>query len=156
MPCGYGANFTVELWVKMPTAGVYVQGAAMYTGLGFINYIQAPGTNVDMQWASYTGGTDYYNPNIDVSVGVWHQLVMSYNSNVRYGWIDGSSVATSTRGAGQTAAGANASIDYGFLPWGSSNSFVLDLGIIRVYTDTLTNAEVLHNYDANKSDFGLS
>ena len=156
MPSGYGSNFTIELWVKLPTAGVYVQGAAMYTGLGFINYIQAPGTNVDMQWASYTGGTDYYNPNIDVSVGVWHQLVMSYNSNVRYGWIDGSSVATSTRGAGQTAAGANASIDYGFLPWGSSNSFVLDLGIIRVYTDTLTNAEVQNNYDANKSDFGLS
>ena len=81
---------------------------------------------------------------------------MSYNSNVRYGWIDGSSVATSTRTAGRTAAGANASIDYGFLPWGSSNTFVLDLGIIRVYTDTLTDAEVLHNYDANKSDFGLS
>ena len=39
MPSGYGANFTVELWVKMPTAGVYVQGAAMYTGLGFITKI---------------------------------------------------------------------------------------------------------------------
>ena len=128
----------------------------MYTGGGFINYIQGPGTTDDLQFASYTGTTDYYNPTVDVSVGVWHQIVQSYNSNVRYGWIDGSSVATSTRGSGRTAAGANASIDYGFLPWGSSNSFVLDLGIIRVYTDTLTNAEVQNNYDANKSDFGLS
>lgn len=155
MPSGYGANFTVELWVKLPTAGIYVQSASMYTGGGFINYIQTPGTNDDLQWASYTGTTDYYNPNVDVSVGVWHQIVQSYSSNVRYGWIDGSSVATSTRGAGRTAAGANASIDYGFLPWGSSNSFVGELGIIRVYTKALSDAEVLQNFNADKADFGL-
>ena len=156
MPSGYGASFTVELWFKMPSTALntYVLRDTMYTGGGFINYIQSPDGN-DMQWASYTGGTDYYNPSINVDVNVWTQTVMSYDSNVRYGWINGSSVATSTRGAGQTAAGANASIDYGTLPWGSSSSLVGELGIIRVYTRALTDAEVLKNYNADKADFGL-
>ena len=81
---------------------------------------------------------------------------MSYDSNSRYGWIDGALVASDTRGSGKTAAGANAQINWGWFGWATSTSFVGDLGIIRVYTDKLTDAEVLQNWNANKGDFGLS
>ena len=29
-------------------------------------------------------------------------------------------------------------------------------GLVRVYTKQLSDVEVLHNYDANKADYGLS
>tara|TARA_B100000003_G_C10725112_1_gene288578 strand:- start:130 stop:603 length:474 start_codon:yes stop_codon:yes gene_type:complete len=157
MPSGYGSSFTTELWFKIPASSTdgYVQSDTQYYSAGYANYIQAPG-GADMQWASYTGGPDYYNPGIDVTTGVWHQLVMSYDSNSRYGWIDGALVASDTRGSGKTAAGANAQINWGWFSWASSTTFVGDLGIIRVYTDKLTDAEVLQNWNANKGDFGLS
>ena len=157
MPSGYGSTFTSELWFKIPASATsaYVQTDSQYYSAGFANYIQAPG-GYDMQFASYTGGPDYYNPSIDVTTGVWHQIVMSYDSNSRYGWIDGALVASDIRGSGKTAAGANAQINWGWFSWGTSTTFIGDLGIIRVYTDKLTDAEVLQNWNANKGDFGLS
>lgn len=49
--------------------------------------------------------------------------------------------------------------------WGGTFAFVLDIpwvnsslgeiGIIRIYSDVLTAAEVLQNYNYNKADYGL-
>ena len=39
------------------------------------------------------------------------------------------------------------------IPW--VNSSLGEIGIIRIYSDVLTAAEVLQNYNYNKADYGL-
>ena len=158
-----GADISLEVWYWMNSSRQtqYVQGVANTGSLGtsgFISYFNASPTEQHILSVYNSGSTDF-SINYDMPDSQWQQHVITYDDstgNAKF-YIDGSTIGNSGSASSKLAAsGGTHSIgylnQYGF----SSNNMIGRLGIIRVYSKKLSDAEVLQNYNANKADYGLS
>ncbi len=148
---------TMELWIKgtgtnqIPLSIGYNNGSNTAFALNI-----ASTTTVNIY-----GQTDPMDENnISVSVnfanGAWHQATVTWDGAdpgtlLIYG--DGNQVGTRTRSAGEfynTVAG------YYVGGWSDGNRFYNgQIASVKIYTRALSSSEVLQNYNAQKSRFGL-
>ena len=150
-------NYSIECWIKadgIPVA--YDMGWGSKTtsfnadpgGYG-IEWHGGVGWYADGSWGSsrispYTGNLNYTN---------WHNVVVTYDgSNVNL-YEDGINESTAATTGDMYAAAEQLCIGGTGAPAGTDwDGWVT---AFRIYNRAITDAEVLHNYNAQKSRFGL-
>ena len=153
-----------EVWFK--TNQVDSGGTAGLVGLdyGRTMYLTAAnGGNI-----VYTLYSNMSSPNVlvlSISGGTnlldneWHQVVCSRGTSAAEIWVDGSLVKTASNGGQATWNGINQwsgmAARFGDNPNNSGLKFTGPIPIIKIYNKQLSGAEVLQNYNAQKSRFGL-
>jgi len=145
-----GDEMTLEMWVNINgTSGQFgIEGGNFNTA--FINATQTAAnftTHEIIGSTSFSSSTDFLY-NIPAGMGIqWNQIVFTVSkaSSEKKLFVNG------------VQQGGTQSFTY----WNSKNlQFTLGVltawvGIIRIYSDVLTDAEVLRNYNANKASYGL-
>jgi hypothetical protein len=151
---------SVELWVYPTNNGVLVQynNSTSPNTSYHHSAIEIVGGNLEVGF--WNGGIVTSSGNIGaVSFNQWHQIVLTYNGSVCKGYIDGV-----YKGLVNVAwdSPMNSSMPF-YMNFGASTTtnqgdgtnFDGRFGIMRVYNKALTDAEVLSNYNADKSKYGL-
>ena len=156
---GTNNSHTVEVWVKpsLTCAGWIDKGAISLTsgyrstGLEFYsvgpfsicNTLLWNGQNTRMG-----GGNVTYN--------TWYQIVRTYNGTQAIAYVNktAATATTFTWSPPQTwYIGFGASTDASYFSTGAA--FQGSYGVMRVYNRALTSTEVIQNYNATKSKYGL-
>jgi hypothetical protein len=147
---------TLEMWFKQTTNKQvellkYGTGTIDTPGCHAVYY--APNT---LRCLNFINGTRTFvsiTHTINLGDSTWRQLLLSYTGNLTGGtaslYINGQLI-TST-----SATSANASFDGPGFSSNSSYAFPGNLSTLRVYSRGLSAAEVLQNYNATKTRFGL-
>ena len=154
---------SIEVWLKRSNSGdSYIVGknesSGNYRGTEFtfngsnlIQYVIRNSNSTSNRLFSYTSGT--YND------GEWHQFVVTYDGSGNASgigiYIDTvSDVIIFNNGniTGGITSTANAVIG---ARNGVANYFGGNIAIVKYYNKVLTSAEILQNYNATKSRFGL-
>ena len=91
----------------------------------------------------------------NISANTWYHLIWIRDSTNYYYYINGVLDKTATSATTAVAA-ANVNFNIGNL-WNTSNAYTWDgeIGPVHIYNRSLSASEVLHNYNALKSRFGL-
>lgn len=151
---------SVELWVYPTNNGVLVQYNNTINPNTSYHHssIEIVGGNLEV--GLWNGGGLSSTGNIGVvSFNQWHQMVLTYNSSVCKGYIDGvykGSVNVSW--SSPMDASIPFYMNFGFADFtsqGDGTNFDGRFGIMRVYNKSLSDEEVLNNYNADKSKYGL-
>ena len=150
---------SVELWVYPTNNGVLVQ----YTGQSTPNTgyhfssIEIVGGNLEVGLWSGVGGIASTGNIGAVSFNQWHQIVLTYNSSVCKGYIDGvykGSVNVSWDSPMNQSFPFYMNFGYSTITnQGDGTNFDGRFGIMRVYNMTLTDAQVLSNYNSTLPTF---
>ena len=116
-------------------------GTSLYTMISFAAN-NTPG---------YEDGSRYYqHPSFTISSGVWHHLVGMRRDNRYIIWIDGVEKYNGNFGTGLSLYGANNSTWYI-----NTNRHNAKYGACRIWDRGLTDDEILQNFNAQKTRFGL-
>ena len=141
---------TMECWFYVPSGGSYegccqtifgtyrfrtfLIGQSLYTMIGF-----------------FTGsGYTYQHPAFTISYNAWHCAVGARRDNRYIIWIDGVEVYNGDFGSGLSLYDA-----VGYWSISDPSHPNIKVAISRMYNRGLSNSEILQNYNANKSRFGL-
>jgi hypothetical protein len=147
-------DFTYEIWTKPQTQSNPAR--IIFYKLGAIN-IEIQGSQTNPQWLGYCFGLSnpgYYGSNTTLTYDNWYQLVLVRDKTAQTikmytNTVEGASfnsiTGTITSGTG------NLEISTQF----SGNAYKGYVAIGRIYNVTLTATEILQNYNATKSRFGL-
>jgi hypothetical protein len=149
---------SVELWVYPTDNGVLVQynGTTTPEGSYHFSAIEIVGGNLKVGlWAGVGGLTSTGNIGV-VSFNEWHQIVLTYNGSVCKGYLDGvfkGSVNASFHPPMNDSLQFYMNFGYQDLitSQGDGTNFDGRFGIMRVYNKSLTDAEVLSNYNSTLS-----
>jgi len=101
--------------------------------------------------------TNVKTANITISTGTWKHYVATWNYGGDYKirfYENGSIISTSTATTATSISDSTFPLLIGNLPGGGFN-LKGKLGLTRVYTAALSDSEVLQNFNANKSVYGL-
>ena len=157
----YSSNdpHTYSAWIKgtLSSGGAYkwiLNNGAAGTGTSLIVY----SSKIGFFWQ---GGNAVKQGSITLSNDTWYNLTICYHgSSLTYdmyvnGALDTSSdTASATAGGGTTWSAGNSNPRYG--AWFNDNyDWNGNIGPLQVYNRALSSNEVLHNYNALKSRFGL-
>ena len=144
----YTNNFSVEVWYTSNNNTPRV----LRTGQSSSGFNLGSYTTVPTKWKVTKYGV------VDLTVGSipqntsWHQVVLVYSSTGGTKvYVDGALSETNANTAGVRAA-AWTYLEVGRSEAGSHNG---KLGIVRYYNAVLSDADVLQNFNANKSRYGL-
>jgi hypothetical protein len=152
---------SVEVWVYPTDNGVLVQydGTATPNTSYHFSAIEIVGGNLEVGlWAGIDGLASTGNIGA-VSFNQWHQIVLTYNGSVCKGYLNGVF-------KGSVNLTFNSSMDDSKLFYmnfgyrtitnqGDGTDFNGRFGTMRVYNVALTDAQVLNNYNVDKSKYGL-
>ena len=141
---------TMECWFYVPSGGSYqgccetifgtywfrtfLIGDALFTMIGFWN------------GSTYT----YQHPAFTISYNAWHCAVGARRDNRYIIWIDGVEMYNGDFGSGMSLYDA---VGYWYISYPSHPN--VKVAVARVYNRGLSDAEILQNYNANKTRFGL-
>jgi hypothetical protein len=144
----YTNNFSVEVWYTSNNNTPRV----LRTGQSSSGFNLGSYTTVPTKWKVTKYGV------VDLNVGSipqntsWHQVVLVYSSTGGTKvYVDGALSETNANTAAVRAA-VWTYLEVGRSEAGSHNG---KLGIVRYYNAVLSDADVLQNFDANKSRYGL-
>ena len=150
-------DWTMEVWVNQSVAGNDVVLGKFPAGGATVSYsIRTTNTSYYAQLASSSG---YQNSTTHAgTIGTWYQIVYVFTNvaaNTLQTFVNGSSigsVAHSLASILDTTTGLYiGAYNNGEYPqW-----FDGKIGITRLYNRSLTSSEVLNNYNADKSKYGL-
>lgn len=157
-------NITLEAWVRTSSDnGVVVseQGDSPINSGWHDSQIEIVSGNLRVGvWTTESG---LYNLNVGaVTRNQWQQYVMTYNAatSTLSGYINGT--GTSASGVNRFSPQENSSpqLYYSLMyldetSLGDGTALAGDWSIFRVYNRALTAAEIIQNYNNNKSRFGL-
>lgn len=164
------ANHTVEIWLRpsavnvnlwsdtgstSPNTGYHAAGGQLMSVGPFQQYLTSVYVqSTGVQRVVAAAGTFTNN---------WQQVVRTYNGSTLTGYVNGAAGSPATytwyKPWQQTANtwhmlfGANETTTYG---GSTANYFSGRIGVIRFYNRALTATEVLQNYDATKTQYGLT
>lgn len=154
-------NWTVEAWARIGaslTGKVTTIVTNQYDLVSNLNF--SLGTNnapssynlvvgfFNGAWRNTTGHTPPLN--------TWFQIVGSYDGNTIKQYYNGA-VTSSVNYTGTSSSGGSVRIAtrWDDLTQTTSNYFSGSISTIRIYNRTLSDTEILQNYNAQKSRFGL-
>ena len=155
------SNWTAECWVKFnstTTNQVAMVIGNQFNGSNAINFTigtnGAP-TSWNIQAGFFDGGwrnTTGFAP----VVGTWYQIVGTYDGTTIRQYVNGAANGGTLTYSGTPTSGGEIRM---MRRWddivSTGNLFNGNLAIARIYNRALTAAEVLQNYNAQKSRFGL-
>jgi len=157
-------NHTFEMWVKSPGLGPGKSvGGLFCPDYGMITYIGADGNVTYYLYSTDAGYPGSYIASIGTS-GVnifdnqWHHLAFTRaNSEPARIYVDGvlkvSSVNTGNWSGTTIWSGMN--IQIGNNPNDAYYNLLGNIAVAKMYKRALTASEILQNYNATKSRFGL-
>ena len=154
------SQLTLETWFKTPGTGSGQLGGAGIFGFtyGIICTINPAGQIRIAYNSSTTGSNGFTLGGVNYYDNTWHHIVSQTNGNTVFLYIDGVLKAQSTSVVAPWT---------GTSPWptnalntgrdNNNNNFFFSgsIGPVRVYDRALSAAEVLQNYNATKTRFGL-
>lgn len=158
-------SWTIEVWVNQTVSGNDVVLGKFNAGGATQNVsyaIRTTGTTHYCQFSSGSGSgsTLYVNStNFTVTIGTWYQLVYVFTNGATKTletYVNGSSIGSVSH---NLASVLNATTN---LYLGSYNGgeyaqwYDGKIGITRMYSSALSAADVLQNYNNNKTNYGLS
>ena len=164
------SEFTIECWVNFsaykPAADSIgtIVGAFDYQGYG-LHWRGAPTiiyVHAYMRYASVTSQT----PGYTITPGLWYHAVQSYSRLNNYNrlYINGTLFSSNVSISGSYNAnldGQNISIGYGTNSDGTPGGTTAGTGLLgkvaqtRIYTRSLSSAEILQNFNASRGRYGL-
>ena len=158
------AGYTFDVWAQ-PAAS-----STSYTLIGEWqnNTVNSGWTDAQMGFLSnnrisagyYSGGVSTATPTPVTAGGTWYNIVFTYNG-VNNGnlYINGSKVATTgyvtKSNPGGTYLSLGKSDGIGSYLGGVANNFTGNIGAWKVYNRNLSDADILQNYQALASRYGL-
>jgi hypothetical protein len=157
-------DWTVEVWANQAVAGNDVVLGKFNAGGLTVNVGYSIRTTSSTFYAQYGSGAgsgatlSVNSTNYSKTINTWHQLVYVFTNvatNTFQTFVNGSSIGTVNH---SLASILNTSTN---LYIGSYNNgeyaqyFDGKIGITRLYNRALTSAEVLNNYNVDKSKYGL-
>jgi len=154
-------NMTVEIWLKYTDTGIMYSFSLkrssiistllsitcnqdVNTSTGRLGFLVRNYADTAHEWITHNGG---YND------GNWHHVCGVIDGTNRILYIDGSQKNSSTGGI-QSVSSNTAIATIGAFSAGNT-SFNGNISNARFYRKSLTSSEVLQNYNAQKSRFGL-
>jgi hypothetical protein len=151
---GQLTRFSIESWFR-PTAypGNYAAViASVYPGTNAtVNFKIGYEAGTGMTGGTYIGNW-FYTPTVPTTLNTWQQIIFTYDGSglaiYSNGVSGGSNAFTGTPNSG----GAGIRIGR---RWDISDYFVGNIAITRIYNRALSAAEILQNYNATKTRFGL-
>ncbi len=153
------SGYTLEVFFKINSS----------TGGSWQNVTQNGGEDPGRHMMWYNGGSNtfqalFHTPNAynnisdTLSIGVWYYLQLSYSpsgggSNGRRAWLNGVEKTVNNTAAGNATPSGyfTISVDSDLV----SNKSDMSYSSVRYYNRSLSPSEVLQNYNALKSRFGL-
>jgi hypothetical protein len=109
-------------------------------------------TSSTIRCAVYTGTWIFVNGNITLSSNVWYNLVLTYDQNFVKGYVNGVLDVNSAKTGAPVWGGY---IRLGYTTGGEDAPSVTNIAVAQIYNRALTAAEVVQNYEATKTRFGL-
>jgi hypothetical protein len=140
-------TFSMECLVKYTSLSGN-QGLFTYNNSNFINLWK--GSGVGMRWEVNSGGQAITGAN-DLATGVWYHFIGVYNGSQGILYRNGIVYAGPTALTSHTSESAVFEIGR-YNGAGNTNG---NIAIARFYTRALTASEVVQNYEATKTRFGL-
>jgi hypothetical protein len=147
-------DITVEAWIKISTAPsdwVRVIGTGANPS-GNRTFGLWYATNRTILWQRYGSANVGIQPNDVLATGNWYNIAATTSGNSHAVYINGVSVGTSTTNSPWAAS--NESITLGSAV-GIHAYLTGNMAVSRIYNRGLSSNEVLQNYNAIKSRFGL-
>jgi hypothetical protein len=144
-------NYTLSCWIKTTTSIDKAIFQRYLNGGSFPGYALSINRTTQGAIDIFTGGTWYVSKGNNINNGSWNNIVVTINSTscVFYQNLSSSSftVATSTSNPSDTLfIGATEGI---------GNYFSGNIASTQIYNRALSATEVLQNYNATKTRFGL-
>lgn len=154
-------NFTIDTWArtnKSLTGKVTTIVTNQYDLVSNLNY--SLGTNNSP--SSYNMTFGFFNgawrnvTGFSMAVNTWYHLIGTYNGNTVSLYVNGV-INTTLSYTGTAASGGEIRIArrWDDVANVASNFFSGDISQVRIYNRSLNSTEILQNYNATKSRFGL-
>lgn len=149
-------NATLESWVYANPTNltgadrgciILLAGSSVYQSWNLDN------NNLSNYWYNHSP-EGYFEPGTALTRQVWVNLisVWNYSSSTLKQYVNGSLVATHTTQGTQSTGNY---LQIGYEGCCGDRNFPGYIGVIRIYSKPLSGTEVLKNYNAQKSRFGL-
>jgi hypothetical protein len=164
-----GSHATIECWFKSSATGSkfalmvgWGDGTSYYSNFGIGNWYSAQsdesiyvGVNsAAVIYAENDGSTKYHDGN-------WHHAVALMGHNNHKIYVDGSEVSVSFPYGSNSVStsklfgfSSGTEVYIGLRPYGNGH-FQGELPVVKIYNRLLSDDEILQNYNATKSRFGL-
>ena len=156
------SNWTIESWVKfttIPSANTTVSAIVtnVFNGsnINFSLTTDVDGSANKGIYVAFYNGTWRYAAFHAPSAGVWYHYIGTYDGATIKMYVNGS-LYSSTAYVGTSSSGGKVRIARRWDDAVTIGNFINgSIPIVRVYNTALTATEVLQNYTANKTRFGL-
>lgn len=159
-------NYTVEIWFKPSSGQPSATLATVFekwnsAGQSRYPYVFRYNESIETIGISVYDGVN--NPGsfmAGFNTGTWHQVVgvFDFNTDDLMGYHNGSAdTSTSLAGVGAVSNTSQVGLAHRIPPGGIGTQFLYkgSMGIIRIYNRALTSAEILQNFNADRSRFGI-
>lgn len=150
------AGFTLETWTYMSSTsgGFGLFGQGVYgTGVGLHIFYDAGSRG--MIYGMYSNDNDY-NENYRPSNGQWYNWVFTYNGSSYAKRFYANSVLKTPGSSVQTVYSGTGQFNIGAIYGGPAGAYANGrISQVRIYNRPLSEAEVIQNFNSQKSRFGL-
>ena len=143
-------NISIEVWYK----GNNLTPKLLATGVGSngVCFGQFAGPSATKWKVTKYGVIDLFVGSVPQNTSTWHQAVLTYSSSAGTKvYIDGS-ISETNASTGNIAASSTPTINIGTLESGYHNG---NISIVRWYNKVLSDADVLQNFNAVRSRYGI-
>ena len=153
-------NLTLEVWIKSADTGGGSDYWCAFIGTRYGKNIQigrySSGRNLGILATTNNSNINLPESGVEVFDQQWHHCVCVFDGGIFYVYVDGTLEQTYSNRVGQSLTPSNSTFGVGGSPHPSSPRFFDgDIPIARIYNKSLSADEVLQNYNAQKSRFGL-
>lgn len=151
-----GTPFSVSIWFKTNTSGIIFG----QTGTGYVPAIYVD-SNGKIRTSCFWGGSvgNQSVSTASVNDNIWHNITVTFASSSHKSYLDG--ILFDTISKTQTSYGNNYSYFLGTGSWtswtniGANAYFTGSMSSFCFWTRELTAAQVLQNFNATRSRFGI-
>jgi hypothetical protein len=147
--------WTVESWIKPTTAGEGNAGRIFQHssggGTGFICSLDNSAVTNGMQLNTYVVGGFSARVGNCITNGSWQQVVWAFSPGSVTFYVNAVAIGTSSI----TSPSSYTSTDYIGNNSGATNTFDGSIGVVRLYRNTLTATQILQNFNAHRSRYGI-
>ena len=146
-------DFSLEIWVRYGESTEHALfGQGVKTANNGLHVSDSNFNNIAFNMYS-----NDYSVSSTLTLNVWRQVVLTYSNTSPYTktiYRNGSKLGNST--TGQSAYTGTGTFRIGN-HFSSGNGYTTNkrISVVRIYNKVLSDAEVLQNYNANKSRYGL-
>ncbi len=144
-------DLTIETWYKPNTGGIYTSCCDTIFGRYDFRFFQIDGSLYTMiGFDDGTGSRVYQHPAYSVSYDMWHHLVGARRDNSYIIWIDGVEMYNNTYGTGLSLYDPTETYYIS-----TTRQTDVEYAACRIYNKGLSDSEILQNFNAQKTRFGL-